>query len=210
MTVRPKPPACDTWIVSIAQYFGLWNAPIRSRMIRLPCESAIGRKAASGRVGGSTSATVSPQPRSETASAAPTGPPPATTTSHSSGTPIAHQRFDVVDALGDCCGQDRATFSGHERVAFDPHAAAPVALGPIFPRPDIAAPLDGERHARLQHFPLPALLVIPGVVDIEAEPMTGPVHVEAPVMLLLQHFIHAAGAQTEIDEALGEHSYGGV
>src|SRR5262245_38856545 len=188
MSVRPNPPTCETWMAVIAVEAMAPNVPARSRIKRLPCESAIGRNPMAVLEGGSTRTTFNPRPRRARANVAPTGPPPAMRTSHAPGR-IAHECFDVFDSLG-CVGcQDFTSVRGDERVVFDAHADVPEALGDALAWPHVATGLDRERHSRLERLPLAALLVVTGVVHIEPEPMAGAVHVKAPVFLLLEHRI---------------------
>src|SRR5882762_5953580 len=91
----PKPPAWETWIVSIG--VAVCHAPARSRISRLAYDSAIGRNEVAKEVLSKT-ATRSPLPRRARASVQPTGPAPWMRTSVS-GAGIAHQRLDVLDAL---------------------------------------------------------------------------------------------------------------
>ena len=48
------------------------------------------------------------------------------------------------------------------------------------------------------------------VMDVHAEPMRGPVHVEALVLLLFDERVHVARQQAEIDEALRDHLHGAL
>src|SRR5437773_6038868 len=115
---RPKPPAWETWIVSIG--VAVCHAPIRSRISRLAYDSAIGRNEGAREVLSKT-ATRSPVPRSARASVQPTGPAPWMRTSIS-GAGIAHQRLDVLDALRRFGGNHLAAALGNEDVVLDTDA----------------------------------------------------------------------------------------
>src|SRR5204862_6290979 len=117
---RPKPPAWETWIVSIG--VAVCHAPIRSRISRLAYDSAIGRNEAA-REGLSKTATRSPVPRSARASVQPTGPAPWLRTAIS-GAGIAPQRLDVLDALRRFGGSHLPAGLGTRVVAPAPEAAA--------------------------------------------------------------------------------------
>src|SRR5204863_7889386 len=93
---RPKPPAWETWIVSIG--FAVCHAPIRSRISRLAYDSAIARNEAARDVLSKT-ATRSRVPRSARASVQPTG-PAARIRAAVAGGYLAPPRLDVRDALG--------------------------------------------------------------------------------------------------------------
>src|SRR5512134_1102218 len=149
MSVRPNPPAWETWIDSIGVVRMRSNAPTRSSTSRLPCESATGRSGASGFARGSTSTTERALPRSARARVATTGPPPATTTSAASvPARIAHQGLDVVDALGRLGRHDLAARRRDERVVLDAYADVPEPLGHPVRRAHVAARLHRQRHAR--------------------------------------------------------------
>ena len=67
----------------------------------------------------------------------------------------------------------------HRDVVFDADADAAEALRHAARAGrDVDAGLDGHHHARLQHAPLVADLVVADVVHIHAEPVAGPVHEE--------------------------------
>src|SRR5215510_14439448 len=106
MTVRPKPSCCETWIVAIGVTSSEPHTPRRSRIRRLACESASGRNAALVLLFPMT-LTFKCEPWRSSASAQPTGPAPRMRTSVP-GSGIAHQRFDLGDALGRLGGDDLA------------------------------------------------------------------------------------------------------
>src|SRR5881392_326140 len=114
----PKPPAWETWIVSIG--VAVCHAPIRSRISRLAYDSATGRNEAAKEALSKT-ATRSPVPRSARASVQPTGPAPWMRTSIS-GAGIAHQRLDVLDALRRFGGNHLAAALGDEDIVLDADA----------------------------------------------------------------------------------------
>src|SRR3989454_11318647 len=91
----PKPPAWETWIVSIG--VAACHAPTRSRISRLAYDSAIGRNEAAGEVLSKT-ATGSPAPPKARASVQPTGPAPWVRISVSCAG-IAHPRLAGIDDL---------------------------------------------------------------------------------------------------------------
>src|SRR2546427_12191540 len=115
---RPKPPAWETWIVSIG--VAVCHAPIRSRISRLAYDSAIGRNEGAREVLSKT-ATRSRVPRSARASVQPTGPAPWMRTSIS-GAGIAHQRLDVLAALRRFGGNNLGAALGNEDVVLDTDA----------------------------------------------------------------------------------------
>src|SRR3989441_7047585 len=114
----PKPPAWETWIVSIG--VAACHAPTRSRISRLAYDSAIGRNELAKEVLSKT-ATRRPVPRSARASVQPTGPAPWMRTSIS-GAGIAHQRLDVLDALRRFGGNHLAAALRNEDVVLDTDA----------------------------------------------------------------------------------------
>src|SRR3979490_1371295 len=123
----PKPPAWETWMVSIG--VAVCHAPTRSRISRLAYDSAIGRDPAAKEVL-SKIPTRNPVPRSARASAQPTGPAPWMRTSVS-GAGIAHQRLDVLDALRRFGGDHVAAALCDEDVVLDTDAAVAQRLSPI-------------------------------------------------------------------------------
>src|SRR3979490_2781737 len=123
----PKPPAWETWIVSLG--VAVCHAPRRSRISRLAYDSAIGRNEGAREVLSNTAAR-SPVPRGARASAQPPGPAPWMRTSVS-GAGIAHQRLDVLDALRRFGGDHLAAALCDEDVVLDTDAAVAQRLSPI-------------------------------------------------------------------------------
>src|SRR6266403_1501170 len=196
----PKPPAWETWIVSIG--VALCHAPTRSRISRLAYDSAIGRNEAAREVLSRT-ATRNPVPRRARASAQPTGPAPWMRTSVS-GAGIAHQRLDVLDALRRFGGNHLAAALGDEDVVLDTDADVVQRLWHIAGGTDIEAGLDRQHHARREAAPLSRTLVIAGIVHVEAQPVPGAVHIEALVGFLLEDLVERSGKKPEVEHALRE------
>src|SRR6266849_6158329 len=142
--------------------------------------------------------------------AQPTGPPPAMATSTSGGSTTADQRLDIPDRFRRGCRQYLAPGDRYDDVVFDAHARVPELPGHVVGRPNVAARLHGQAHARLEAAPLPVRFVVSGVMDVQAEPMSGAVHVEALVILGLDHFFDRTTAQSQLDESLSERAYGGI
>src|SRR4051812_39294304 len=97
------------------------------------------------------------------ASAAPTGPPPATATSHvrlmaGSIASAAHQRFDIGNGFRRGGGDDLAAVLRDQRVVLDAHADAGITLGHVGAGPDVAAGLDREHHSGLELAPFAVAL----------------------------------------------------
>src|SRR5881392_42854 len=197
---RPKPPAWETWIVSIG--VAVCHAPIRSRISRLAYDSAIGRNEAAREVLSKT-ATRSRVPRSARASVQPTGPAPWMRTSIS-GAGIAHQRLDVLGALRRFGGNHLAAALGNEDVVLDTDADVVQRLWHIVGGTDIEAGLYRQHHARREAAPLSRALVIAGIVHVEAQPVPGAVHIEALVGLLLEDFVERSGEKLQVEHALRE------
>src|SRR2546422_2704828 len=197
---RPKPPAWETWIVSIG--VAVCHAPIRSRISRLAYDSAIGRNEGAREVLSKT-ATRSPVPRSARASVQPTGPAPWMRTSIS-GAGIAHQRLDVLDALRRFGGNHLAAALGDEDVVLDTDADVVQRLWHIVGGTDVEAGLYRQHHARREAAPLSRALVIAGIVHVEAQPVPGAVHIEALVGLLLEDFVERSGNKLQVEHALRE------
>src|SRR5438309_4864949 len=199
---RPKPPAWETWIVSIG--VAVCHAPIRSRISRLAYDSAIGRNEVAKEVLSKT-ATRSPLPRRARASVQPTGPAPWMRTSVS-GAGIAHQRLDVLDALRRFGGDHLAAALGNEDVVLDTDADVVQRLWHIAGGTDIEAGLDRQHHARREAAPLSRALVIAGIVHVEPQPVPGAVHIEALVGFLLEDLVERSGNKPQVEHALGEHA----
>src|SRR2546427_12504156 len=144
------------------------------------------------------------------ASAQPPGPPPAIATSTSGGSTTANQCLDIPDRLRCCCRQHLAPGGCYNDVVLDAYARVPELSGYVVGWPDVAARLYGQGHTRLESAPLPARFEFSGVVDVEAEPMSGAMHVEALVILGLDHFFECPAAQSQIDESLSERPHRGI
>src|SRR5437660_734185 len=185
----PKPPAWETWIVSIG--VAVCHAPTRSRINRLAYDSAIGRNEVVKEVLSKT-ATRSPGPSRAKASVQPTGPAPWMRTSVS-GAGIAHQRLDVIDALGRFGGNHFAAALGDEDVVLDADADVVQRLWHIVGGTDVETGLDRQHHARREAAPLSRALVIAGIVHVEAQPVSGAVHIEALVGFLLKDLVERPG-----------------
>src|SRR6266581_3819732 len=144
------------------------------------------------------------------ANAQPTGPPPAMATSTSGSSTTADQRLDIPDRFRCGCRQYLAPGDRYDDVVFDAHARVPELPGHVVGRPNVAARLHRQGHARLEAAPLPARFVFSGVMDVQAEPMSGAMHVEALVILGLDHFFERPAAQSQIDESLSERPHRGI
>src|SRR5260221_957488 len=149
-------------------------------------------------------------PDNARASAQPTGPPPAIATSTSGSSTTADQRLDIPDRFRCGCRQYLAPGDRYDDVVFDAHARVPELPGYVVGRPNVAARLHRQGHARLEAAPLPARFVFSGVMDVQAEPMSGAMHVEALVILGLDHFFDRTAAQSQFDESLSERAHGGI
>src|SRR3954468_10571900 len=187
MTVRPNAACWETWTLRIGVTSSERHTPRRSRISRLACESASGRNAALDSVL-PRMATFRCEPRRASASAQPTGPAPRMRTSVP-GAGIAHQRFDFGDALGCLGGDDLACSLGDDYVILDADADVAQRLGHVVGCADVEARLHGKRHTGLERSPLRCALVFAHVVDVEPEPVSGTVHVEALVGFLLEHLV---------------------
>src|SRR6266704_2216685 len=155
-------------------------------------------------------ATETALPDRASANAQPTGPPPAMATSTSCGSITADQCLDIPDGFRCCRGQYLAPGGCYENVVLDAYARVPELLGYVVGRSDVAARLHGQGHARLESAPLSARFVFSGVMDVQAEPMSGAMHVEALVILDLDHFFNRPAAQSQIDESLSERPHRGI
>src|SRR6266702_3331770 len=129
------------------------------------------------------------------AGAQPTGPPPAMATSTSGSSSTADQRFDIPNRFRRRRRQHLAPGGRHHYVILDAHARIPELPGDVIGGTDVAARFHRQRHAGLEAPPFAPRLVLPGVVDIEPEPVPGAVHVEAFVILGLDHFFDRAATQ---------------
>src|SRR6185503_3907253 len=119
MTVRPKACCCETWIVSMGVTARPRHTPRRSRIRRLAYESAIGRNPGRASVLPRIP-TLRCESRRAAASAQPTGPAPRMRTSIP-GAGIAHQGFDLGDALGRFGGDHFAGSLRDHDVVLDAH-----------------------------------------------------------------------------------------
>src|SRR5713226_5552696 len=149
-------------------------------------------------------ATETGLPDRASASAQPTGPPPAMATSTSGSSSTADQRFDIPNRFRCRRCQYLAPGGRHDYVILDAYAHIPELLGDVIGGTDVAARFHGQRHAGLKAPPFAARLVFSCVVDVESEPVPGAVHVEAFVILGLDHFFDRAATQAQIDESSGE------
>src|SRR5262245_37815131 len=181
------------------------QASRRSRIRRLPCDSAIGRSAIS--LSSAMRATETGLPDNASARVLPTGPPPTTATSTSGSSSSANEGLDIAHRFRCTRRQHLAPGGAYRDVVLDTHADVPERFGYALGRPNVAARLDGERHPGLEPPPLAARLVLARVVHVEAEPVPGAVHVEAPVVFRLDHLVDRSRAQSEIDEPARERCY---
>src|SRR5438132_895622 len=85
-----------------------------------------------------------------------------------------------------------------------PTAVVETLRHPARARRNIDARLDRHGHARLEHPPFVADLVVTDVVHVHAEPVTRAVHEEAPVRALALELCHATPQQPELHQALGD------
>src|SRR6185369_9981590 len=141
----------------------------------------------------------------------PTGPAPRirTSTGSTTGSVMTHHFLDFDDAFRGR-GVDMAAVVGNPHVVLDADADAGQGGRNVVGRSDVEAGFDSQRHARHQFRPFVADLVFAGIVYVEAEPVTGAVHVEALVVALLDQVVAVAGEQLEVDQALGQHADGGI
>src|SRR3954468_19674231 len=208
MRVRPKPPACETRMVSIGVTARSDQTPMRSRIRRLAYDSVIGRKPGAADFL-SSSLTVRFESARASARAQPTGPAPLMTMSGTAAG-IAHEGLDIVDRLGRLGGEHLAAGLRYGNVVLDAYAEIVQRLGHVIRRAHVKAGLDGERHPGDERTPLARALVFARVVHIQAEPVASSVHIEALVGFLLQHRVERAAEQFQIKHALREHAHGGV
>src|SRR5689334_1035127 len=145
------------------------HAPRRSRIRRLPWESAMGRSATSA--SSAILATDIALPDNASASALPTGPPPAIATSTSGSSAAANERLDVANRFRRGRRQYVAASGRYDDVVLDANAGVPELPGDIVGRPDVAARLDGQGHAGFQATPFAARFVFPGVVHVQTQPV---------------------------------------
>src|SRR5690242_8076003 len=184
------------------------HAPRRSRMRRLPWESAIGRSATSA--SSAILATDIALSDNASASALPTGPPPAIATSTSASSAAANERLDVANRFRRGRRQYVAAGGGHDDVVLDANAGVPELPGDTVARPDIAARLDGQGHARFEATPFAARFVFSGVVNVQTQPVPGTVHVKALVVFGFDDLFERAAAQAEVDETPRQRLHRGV
>src|SRR5215470_16337157 len=101
-----------------------WSQALRrSRIRRLPWESAIGRSATSD--SSEIRATDTVPPDKASASAAPTGPPPAIATSTLGRSAATNDGLDVAHGFRRARGQHLASRRRHDDVVLDAHADVP-------------------------------------------------------------------------------------
>src|SRR6266540_947053 len=155
-------------------------------------------------------ATETALPDRASANAQPTGPPPAMATSTFGSSATTNQGLHIPDRFRCSCGQYFAPRGRYDNVVLDAHARVPELPRYVVGRPDVAARFYCQGHARLEAAPLPARFVLSGVMDIQAEPMSGAVHVEALVILGLEHLFDRPAAQSQIQESLSERPHRGT
>src|SRR2546426_1032650 len=114
-------------------------------------------------------ATETAVPDRASASAQPTGPPPAIATSTSGGSSTANQCLDIPDRLRCRYRQHFAPGGCYDDVVLDAYARVPELSGYVVGWPDVAARLYGQGHTRLESAPLPARFVFSGVVDVQED-----------------------------------------
>src|SRR2546421_10172090 len=157
----------------------------------------MGRKAAAEGV--PSNRTERPEPRKARARVQPTGPAPRIRTS---GSGIAHQGFDIVDALRRLGSKHFAAALGDEDIVFDAHADIAQPFRNVVRGADVQSRLDGERHAGGERAPAARTFVFARVVHVEAEPVPGAVHVVALIGFLLENLLEGTREQLEIDQTL--------
>src|SRR5204862_2121860 len=131
-------------------------------------------------------------------------PPPAMATSTSASSATADQSLEVPDRFRRGGSQYLAPRNRHDDVVLDAHPGVPELPGHVIGRPDVAARLYGQCHARLEAAPLPARFVFSCGMDVQAEPMSGAMHVEALVLLGLGRPLERPAARSPIAELLRE------
>src|SRR2546428_6050017 len=145
-----------------------YHAPRRSRIRRLPWERAMGRSAAPTSF--AIRATETELPDRASASAQPTGPPPAMATSTSGSSSTADQRFDIPNRFRCRRRQHLAPGGRHHYVILDAHARIPELPGDVIGGAEVTARFHRPRHAGREEPPFAARPVIPRGVDLEPEP----------------------------------------
>src|SRR5262245_34248521 len=126
-------------MVSMAVHSSEPHAPRRSRIRRLPWESASGRSAASA--SSATRATETPLPARASASAQPTGPPPAMATSTCGSSTATNDRLEISNRVRGGARQYFARVGRYDNVVFDAHADVPQRLRDVVGGPNIATRL---------------------------------------------------------------------
>src|SRR6266545_1691684 len=81
---------------------------------------------------------------------------------------------------------------------------------PTGPPPAMATSTFGSSATTNQGLHIPDRFVLSGIMDIQAEPMSGAVHVEALVILGLEHLFERPAAQSQIQESLSERPHRGT
>src|SRR5438034_9433674 len=110
------------------------HAPRRSRIRRLPYDSAMGRSAKSASP--AIRATETALPDRASANALPTGPQPAMATSTSGSSITANQRLDIPDRFRCSCRQYFAPRGRDDNVVLDAYARIPELLRHVVGGPD--------------------------------------------------------------------------
>src|SRR5215469_6110902 len=174
------------------------HTPSASKIRRLTLPSAVVRSSKLGCASApngtlSTSNSRRPVPVSAAATLAPTMPPPTIATSTSRGVPARtaedmagsgarHQRLDLIGVLGSARGEHFRPALGDDHVVLDANADVTEASRHATGRSRQINPrLYGHHHPRFQDPPFITDLVVAHVVHVEAEPVAGAVHEEAPV-----------------------------
>src|SRR5262245_37127359 len=145
------------------------HASMRSRIKRLPCESAIGRSATS--VSSTMRAADTWLPARASARAEPTGPPPAMATSTRGSSAAANECLERANRFRGRCGQYLAAICRNDDIVLDAHADVPERLRNVFGGPHVATRFDRQRHPGLESAPFASRLVFSRVVNVEAEPV---------------------------------------
>src|SRR3989442_2934050 len=141
MRMRRKPRCWEAWMVSTGVAASSCHTPSRSRIRRLAYDSAIGRKAGFA-VLEPKMPTLNFDCCRASAIAQPRGPAPRTRTSIACAG-IAHQCFDVRNALGRFGGDDFAVAGRDDDVVLDADGDVAQPLRHIVGGADVQPRLDG-------------------------------------------------------------------
>uniref|UniRef100_E6QFZ5 Uncharacterized protein n=1 Tax=mine drainage metagenome TaxID=410659 RepID=E6QFZ5_9ZZZZ len=118
-----------------------------------------------------------------------------------------HHGFDLGNLLGYFARQNIRTAGGHQHVVFDANPdTAPTLRYRWIIRREVQARFHRQHHPRLQ-FP-PGLIraaIVADVMNIHAQPVPRPVHIESLVAALLDDCVATAGKYLQLQQAVHQH-----